>query len=131
MKITRRRFLDIILNLVWLFFGVILLKVSGKVLNQNQKKSKKVIKNDLANGVHFRDELIIYKDEDLTRIFKSRCTHLGCRIRQSGDGNLICPCHGSRFNYYGKVLNGPASSPLEQVKFEFDEMKNELIIYDG
>lgn len=130
MRISRRGFLDIILNLVWLFFGVILLKVSGNILKQNQKKSKKIIKNDLVNGVYFRDELIIYKNENLTRVFKSRCTHLGCKVRQAGDGNLVCPCHGSRFNYYGKVINGPANSPLEQVKFEIDKKKNELIIYD-
>jgi Rieske Fe-S protein len=27
-----------------------------------------------------------------------------------------CPCHGSRFDAYGKVINGPANRDLEALK---------------
>ncbi|MCB2180211.1 Rieske (2Fe-2S) protein [bacterium] len=41
----------------------------------------------------------------------STCTHLGCTINL-GDEKFDCPCHGSQFNLSGKVLQGPAASPL-------------------
>jgi nitrite reductase/ring-hydroxylating ferredoxin subunit len=39
------------------------------------------------------------------------CTHLGCRVRKGRDG-FECPCHGSRYDLYGHVVNGPAARPL-------------------
>jgi glycine/D-amino acid oxidase-like deaminating enzyme/nitrite reductase/ring-hydroxylating ferredoxin subunit len=44
------------------------------------------------------------------------CTHLGCQVHfNSAETSWDCPCHGSRFSVDGKVLNGPAVSPLEEV----------------
>jgi nitrite reductase/ring-hydroxylating ferredoxin subunit len=39
------------------------------------------------------------------------CTHLGCIVAQGAEG-FACPCHGSRFAPDGKVIQGPAPSPL-------------------
>lgn len=45
----------------------------------------------------------------------SICTHSGCdRNWTFGSSRFTCTCHGSVFDSSGKVLQGPANSPLTQ-----------------
>lgn len=44
--------------------------------------------------------------------FSAVCTHKGCTVAAMTDGELTCPCHNSKFDYTGAVLNGPATQPL-------------------
>ncbi len=38
-----------------------------------------------------------------------RCTHLGCALHKNREeGSWDCPCHGSRFDERGRVLDNPA-----------------------
>jgi ubiquinol-cytochrome c reductase iron-sulfur subunit len=56
-------------------------------------------------------------------VVRGVCTHLGCVPQQKGDvgkqvvgpwwqGGFICPCHGSGFDYAGRVVRGPAPRNL-------------------
>jgi Rieske Fe-S protein len=55
------------------------------------------------------------------------CTHLGCLLEENGD-NFSCPCHGSRFDQTGKVLNGPAVENMLPLRIEIND-DNTLTLY--
>jgi Rieske Fe-S protein len=50
------------------------------------------------------------------KAFGSTCTHQGCQVADVSDGEIKCPCHGSRYSIEdGSVTNGPAPEPLTEV----------------
>lgn len=56
----------------------------------------------------------VYKD-DIGRIYvvSPRCPHMGCQLEWNPDEkSWDCPCHGSRFDYKGTLINNPALSNL-------------------
>lgn len=59
-----------------------------------------------------------YKDPT-GRLFlvDTTCTHLGCEVEwNAGERSWDCPCHGSRYNYAGKVIEGPAVKDLKMLE---------------
>ncbi|HLE50485.1 MAG TPA: ubiquinol-cytochrome c reductase iron-sulfur subunit [Anaerolineales bacterium] len=57
-----------------------------------------------------------------------RCTHLGCTVPwREDEGVFHCPCHSSRFDTSGEVLDGPAPRPLDTFPVE---IANGVIIVD-
>jgi glycine/D-amino acid oxidase-like deaminating enzyme/nitrite reductase/ring-hydroxylating ferredoxin subunit len=63
-------------------------------------------------------KLAVYRDENGAIHERSAvCPHLGCLVDwNSAERTWDCPCHGSRFDCYGRVINGPAMSDLMQVE---------------
>ena len=51
--------------------------------------------------------------------FSTLCTHAGCTVAWQDNG-LRCPCHNSRFDVAGRVLNGPATKPLSRYRVRRD-----------
>ena len=46
------------------------------------------------------------------KAFGSTCTHQGCQVAEVADGQIKCPCHGSRYSIEdGSVQAGPAPDP--------------------
>ncbi len=57
-----------------------------------------------------RGKIAVYRDErgDIHQL-SAVCTHLYCIVHWNDtERTWDCPCHGSRFDPYGKVVNGPA-----------------------
>lgn len=72
----------------------------------------------VRRGFH---RVAVYRDGDgALHAYSARCPHLGCAVRWSAtEKSWDCPCHGSRFDASsGRVLNGPAESPLTPFEWE-------------
>jgi Rieske Fe-S protein len=55
------------------------------------------------------------------KAFSAVCTHQGCLVESSSDGEIPCPCHLSHFSLEdGSPLSGPASAPLAPVEITVD-----------
>lgn len=52
----------------------------------------------------------VYKNQEgELSIVKVKCTHMGCQMEWNPDEKTWdCPCHGSRFDREGNVIDGPA-----------------------
>lgn len=73
----------------------------------------------LANGEgrivkHEGKKLAVYRDSAGTlHAVSAICTHQGCQVAFNPvECSWDCPCHGSRFDVDGQVLDGPAKQPL-------------------
>jgi glycine/D-amino acid oxidase-like deaminating enzyme/nitrite reductase/ring-hydroxylating ferredoxin subunit len=60
------------------------------------------------------NKIAAYRDEDgVLHERNAACTHAGCPVSwNSTEKSWDCPCHGSRFDRYGRVVNGPANRDL-------------------
>ena len=61
-----------------------------------------------------RHKLAVYRDDHGVLHERSAvCPHLYCIVDwNSAEKTWDCPCHGSRFDAMGNVVNGPAAAPL-------------------
>ena len=59
-------------------------------------------------------KIAMYRDENGTlHALSAVCPHLGCIVHwNAAETTWDCPCHGSRFDKLGKVMNGPANGDL-------------------
>lgn len=57
------------------------------------------------------------------------CTHLGCvPVADAGEfGGYYCPCHGSHFDFSGRIRKGPAPTNMEVPSYRFVD-ENTLIV---
>jgi glycine/D-amino acid oxidase-like deaminating enzyme/nitrite reductase/ring-hydroxylating ferredoxin subunit len=66
-----------------------------------------IVHLDHTTVAGFRD------DEGRLHAVSGNCTHLGCTVAfNTAERTWDCPCHGSRFDIDGHVLEGPATKDL-------------------
>lgn len=60
------------------------------------------------------DTAAAFRDDDgVLHAVSPTCTHLGCQVSlNTAERTWDCPCHGSRFDIDGRVLEGPAVKDL-------------------
>jgi Rieske Fe-S protein len=68
----------------------------------------------MRRGLH---KIAVYRDpQGALHETSATCPHLGCIVHwNSAEHTWDCPCHGSRFDCRGKVINGPANTDLPAV----------------
>ena len=65
-----------------------------------------------------------YRDfDDKLHLLDITCTHMGCELAwNNAESTWDCPCHGSRFNCEGSIVEGPALNYLKPV----EESRNDV-----
>jgi cytochrome b6-f complex iron-sulfur subunit len=128
-KINRKQFLRLA--------GLVLLIPLGRIwqVTVNKKKEETAtqsheiaVRHDLPDGVHFYGNVILVKSGEKIDLLSSKCTHLGCQINKTENNRLICPCHGSEYNFEGKPLKGPAINPLKKIDFTSVNTNQETVL---
>lgn len=94
------------MELTWEYFSGWFLR-SGPSVEQLKPKQGTVIKQG-------KKRLAVYKDEHGNIHTRSAvCPHMKCIINwNTGEQTWDCPCHGSRFDAQGKILNAPTNGQL-------------------
>jgi glycine/D-amino acid oxidase-like deaminating enzyme/nitrite reductase/ring-hydroxylating ferredoxin subunit len=87
------------------------LDVEGKSTEEVAAGEGKIIKVEGQKIAAYRD------DAGTLHCVSPVCTHMGCDVAWNGaERTWDCPCHGSRFNPNGDVVNGPAHEPLAKIE---------------
>jgi glycine/D-amino acid oxidase-like deaminating enzyme/nitrite reductase/ring-hydroxylating ferredoxin subunit len=87
----------------------------GEWLTPGDVAAEEEIAKDAGAVVRRRaSKVAVYRDVTGTLHERSAvCPHLGCIVAwNSAEKTWDCPCHGSRFDKFGTVINGPANADL-------------------
>jgi glycine/D-amino acid oxidase-like deaminating enzyme/nitrite reductase/ring-hydroxylating ferredoxin subunit len=82
--------------------------VEADDLGEITKGTGKIIEIDGEKYGAYRD------DEEKLHVVSAVCTHMKCIVEfNETERSWDCPCHGSRFTYEGKIIEGPAMAELK------------------
>lgn len=62
------------------------------------------------------------------RALSNVCPHSGCGVSVVNTPRLVCPCHGSEFDFAGRRLEGPAPTGLRVLPVTVDSAAQRLQI---
>ena len=93
---------------------------SSPIANKN---TRALVKYNNGNAI-----LVEHNTDDTYRAISGICTHQSCVVSgyDAGSSVFVCPCHGSRFDLQGNVVQGPAGSNLRSYTTRVEN--NSLII---
>ena len=114
---SRRNFIGTLISLLaggWFLGKFLTPKVRRKKTLLTVAKSELPLEGAL---VYREARVAVLRQGESVYALNLVCTHLGCTVNVTATG-LVCPCHGSRFDRHGNVLEGPADRPLERYEVE-------------
>jgi len=83
----------------------------GRSLRSVKRSQGKIIELEGKKVAAYRDE------SGVVTLRSAICTHMGCIVAwNTEERTWDCPCHGSRFQPDGRVISGPAESPLSKIE---------------
>lgn len=88
--------------------------LAGKRDREKKKRAEDILPGEGGIIESGEGRIGVYRDQD-GRLYpvRIRCPHLGCELAWNPDEkSWDCPCHGSRFGYDGRVLDGPAAESI-------------------
>jgi cytochrome b6-f complex iron-sulfur subunit len=109
--------------------------LSPNVLREPPSKFNAGVAEDFpAGSVTLNKEqkvFIVRAKEGYFHAISAVCTHLGCIANwKSEEGIIACPCHGSKFDREGRVIEGPAPRGLPRFSMTLDD-QGRLIVDKG
>jgi Rieske Fe-S protein len=99
-----------------------------ELIQEGEVKFSEVAEGEGITGELDGRKIAAYKQDGELLLFDNTCTHMGCPTEwNKEDKTWDCPCHGSRFYYYGSVINSPATEPLQKLNFRVEN--DEIILF--
>lgn len=72
----------------------------------------------LFDGI-YRDVLLARIDVNVFSALNAICSHEGCIVSRVAYPHFVCPCHGSRYDLTGRVVQGPAPAALPRYPVQY------------
>ncbi len=133
-SLSRKKFIDILIKV--LSFSILATLAFGihKLFRQLSGKSRLVElpSNKIQSSTFVGKEFILLSNRDEAKVLSRQCPHLGCRLEINDKyGQIVCPCHGSRFDMEGRYVSGPAKKDMQQLTFKTKQNGNLQIYLDS
>jgi cytochrome b6-f complex iron-sulfur subunit len=97
--------------------------VSGNIVTITVDSSSPLAKNGSAALINFTNgQLLVDRPSDTQfNALAATCTHAGCTVSgfDTSNSQFVCPCHGSRYDLNGQVVQGPAPTALQQYQTKY------------
>jgi Rieske Fe-S protein len=94
--------------------GVLVQYIKDMPWNVDSSSLKEVSESEGKIIEHEGQKLAVYRDDDgIPHMVSAVCTHMKCIVNwNQSEKTWDCPCHGSRFDTDGNVIEGPAFDTL-------------------
>lgn len=94
----------------------------------SDSESAKELPINVPEGISFVGNYILSNFNGKLKIFSSECRHFGCKITNFDGSMFKCPCHGSAYDIEGKLVKGPATDGLKELRFRKDRLRKVIIV---